>query len=249
MKRKRRLLLAAVFFASGACTGSDVGNGITDIDFDVHGEIPDESSALLRGGGGSTTVSDVWVSIDRIRLRDAATCDGDTEIDLRGPFAVNARLPGTPPELSDIEVTATSYCRFELKWSAFDGDASNVPSELVGASFLIKGNRGDGTPFVLRSERGDDLRLDARDSAGFTIDEATSGLFVGADLADLFRGIALAAADVSVDDVIRIDRDNNRALLDAFEDNVDDFTALFADRDGDGELDPDERDETDALTQ
>ena len=54
--------------ALAACTGTDVGNGFVDVDVDVHGEIPDDSSTarLLPGGGGSPTVTEAWVSVDRI---------------------------------------------------------------------------------------------------------------------------------------------------------------------------------------
>jgi len=179
-------------------------------------------------------------------MRDATTCDGEIEVELNGPFAVDARAPGAIPELTDIETTALTYCRFELRWSPYEGPATDVPTELVGASFLIEGTRSDGARFVLRTDRNDELRLDAR-GAGFELDEATGALFVGFAAGQLFDGVMLDLAVAGADGVVRIEDGSNDDILDVFEANLEAAARLFDDDDDDGELDPDEREETEVL--
>lgn len=112
----------------------------------------------------------------------------------------------------------------------------------------MAGTCGDGIPFVLRSDRSDELRLDAVDGA-FPIDATTHALFVAFDGAGLFAGVDLDAAAVGDDGVIRIEDGSNDALLSAFEANLDAATRLFDDDDGDGDLDADERDPDDVLAE
>jgi hypothetical protein len=225
-------LLAA---ASAACTGTDVGNPIVDVDF-----------ALLQTQS-PYAVNQAWLAVDRIRLRSSAACDGAAEREFEGPFAVDLLAPGPAEQLAGLDVPSGGYCRFEVKWNAFSsGLPPGTPPELVEASIAITGVRGDGTAFVLRSARDDELRLDAV-AGEFTIDEATAALFVGLDTARLFTGVDLDAAVVDPDGTIYIDGQNNPTLLDAFDLNLRDAASLFDDDDGNGELDANESDAADAL--
>lgn len=245
MSPRNRIATLLVAAAAG-CTGTDVGNPRIDVDVVAYGDLPPAKSALLPAAP-SGTIDAVWVSVDRVRLRAAATCDGDTEIDLEGPFAVDARAPGAIDALSDIEVTGDLYCRFELRWRPYDGDDPAAPAELAGAALLVEGSAGDGTPFILRSERNDELRLDAIDGAGFPISDATGALFVAFDVEALLDGVDLESAEVGTGGVIRIESGSNDELLAIVDDNLAALVELYDDNDADSELDPDERDETDVL--
>jgi hypothetical protein len=156
--------------------------------------------------------------------------------------------PGPAPALTDLEVSATNYCRFEFRWDALRDEGTGAPGELLDASILLQGRRADGTRFVLRSERGDEMRLDARNGS-FTVDDLTSALFVTFDVQDLFDGIDIDGAEVGGDNTIRIEDGENDDLLSIFDDNLADAAKLFDDKDGDGELDPEERDSTDVLAE
>ncbi len=246
---KWRYFAALLLISAASCTGTDVGNGVIDVDVDVYREIPETPTARFTPAAGNASVSEAWVSVDRIRLRDSTTCDDQTEIDLHGPFAIDARASGTIAPLSDIEVAATDYCRFELRWSPYKGPTTDVPGEFPGASFLIKGTRSDGVSFIIRSERGNERRLDARDGMGFSIGDATHALFVGFDLATLFKGLSLEAAIVGNDGMIRIEKDSNSELIEIFDENIDRIAKLFDDNDGNGELDPNERADNETLAE
>ncbi len=232
----RLLPVTCLVFHTLACTGTDTGNPVVDVDF-----------ALLESQPAG--IDNAWLAVERIRLRSASACNGAAEAEFPGPFAIDLLSPGAIPELSGLEVPGTDYCRFEVEWDAFASELPpTAPPELGDASIVLMGARGDGTRFVLRSARNDELRLDAVDGA-FTIDEATSALFVGLDSAGLLAGIDLDAAVVAGDGIIHIDDDDNSDLLDIFDDNVDAASRLFDDDDGDGNLEPDETDPDDVLAE
>jgi len=246
--RVNPLLLVAL--VATACTGTDVGNPVVDVDVAIYDEsFPPADGATRRGGGDLITLTAGWVAVERVRLRDAADCDGDAEVELVGPFVVDMFAPGAIPELSGIEVPELGYCRFELRWDAFDdGLPTGAPPELAGASIVIEGTRGDGTAFVLRSERGDELRLDAV-GGSFDVTDATNALFVAFEGPTLFAGLDLDMAIVGGDGVIAIDDSTNDELLAVFDNNLANASKLFDDDDDDGELDDTERDPDDALAE
>jgi hypothetical protein len=220
MTRTASVLVVAL----AACSGTEVGNPVVDVDFQIYNVMQVEAAT---------------VTVERIRLRPAANCEGDAELELLGPFVVDLLAARPLPELSDLEVAEGGYCRFEVTWD----DAA----EIGAVSMAFAGARAsDGTPFSLQSVRNDELRLDAIDGA-FPIDAATHALFVSLDETSLFAGLDLDAAIVDPDGTIYIDDARNTALLDTFEANVEAATKLFDDDDDDRVLDADERDPDDTL--
>lgn len=244
-----RLVVLIASLAVPGCTGTDVGNPVVDVDFTLYNDqVPDTGGAAqLRAVGETVSLTSAWVSVDRIRLRDAADCSGSAEVERPGPFAVDLLQPGPIPELTQIEAPSIGYCRFEFRWNKLTTPApAGAPAELVGASILLSGTRGDGTPFVLRSDRSDELRLDAV-GGSFTIDDGTNALFVGFDGARLLAGVDLDSGIEDSEGVIRIENGSNEQLLGVFDDNIEAATELFDDNDDDGALDPEERDPTDII--
>lgn len=249
MKIPSKLIWAFAVLLPISCTGTDVGNPVVDIDFAVYDSDPPGSSAQARlaVAPSGLNVDTAWVIVERIRLRAASDCEGGTQDEFVGPFAVDMLAAGAPPALSGLAVSATSFCRIELRWDELgEGVIAGAPAELVGASILLEGRRGDGTRFVVRSKRGEELRLDARATA-FTIDDLESALFVTFDVQDLFDSVDIDAAEVGDDNIIRIEEGSNDELLAIFDENLDAAAKLFEDLDGNGELDPDERNDTDVL--
>jgi hypothetical protein len=240
---------------AAGCIGTDVGNPGDDdggperpdadepgdtvvVDLDV--ALYDDAASLLPSGA---RIELAWVNVGRVRLRRAGVCEDEVELDIRGPIPDDMLTPGAPEPLQGIELADDHYCRVDFEWDPLEASpGGDVPPALVEHSFLIEGERGDGTPFVLRSDRGDEIRLDAVDDAvGFPIDAATGALFVALDAEALFAGIDLDAAQVGSDGVIRIDDDENDELIDRFEANLEAAARLFGDLDGNGVLDEDER--------
>lgn len=226
-----------------ACTGTDVGNPVVDLDFSLHEGEPGGTSAVARETISEATLGlvfeEAWVVVDRIRLREGSDCSGAAGFEIVGPYFVDLFGQGTLPALRDVEVPGDQFCRFEFRWDAEDIVPMDAPPALSEASFLIAGTREDSTPFVLRSRRVDEFRLDAKDQT-FSINDATGTLFVSFETDTLFAGIDLSAAEIGTEGVITIDDRNNKDLLDRFDDNLAAATKLFDDDDDDGELDVDE---------
>jgi len=242
-------ILAIAFVTS--CAGTDVGNGVVDIDFAIYnsGTSSAESQRVSQAAPVGIEITNAWVAVERIRFRDAANCSGSSEAEFAGPFAVDMLSVGIPNSLDRLQVPFIDYCRFEFRWDVVsDAELANIPAELVGASILIEGTRDDGKQFVVRSKRSDELRLNARDDV-FSVAETTSALFVAFDVQTLFDGVDLDNATVGSNGRIRIENGNNDDLLSVFDDNLAIAVKLFDDNDGDKQLDPDERDDTDVLAE
>jgi hypothetical protein len=229
-----------------ACDGgTDVGNPV-DVGFEAH-DLDDGTGAReASAANGRVEVDELWIKVRELRIRPANRCEDPTvESRLPAPIAIDL-IPGmVPADLDDLAVEAGPYCRLDFGWHYEDGPAGGPP-ELDRHSIVVFGSRADGTPFVIRSDRGDSLSLDARGGA-FGIDDATIGLWIGVDANAWLAGMDFDTAVVGGDGVIRIDDDTNRDLIDLFEDNVAPAIRLYVDRDGDGVLDPEERGDVDAI--
>lgn len=229
-----------------ACTGTDVGNGAVDVDFAIFDSKEEAGSAARAVAPDGVTLGEAWVAVDRLRLRQGDDCSGGTEHRFDGPFVVDMRASGPSGALSALDIPPGAYCRFEMGWSGLEDAQLEAPVELLGASFLLTGTRMDGTAFVLRSERNDDMRLDAR-NLSFSIEKKGDGLFVAFDLQILLDGVDLDGVEPGPDGAIRIERGANEALLEIFDSNLHAAAKLFRDQDGDGELGSMEHNDTDAL--
>jgi hypothetical protein len=231
-----RALLCALSVAS---CGTEIGNPVVDVRF-----------ALSRAEAPAFLLDTAFVSVERVRLRNAADCNGGAEFELEGPLAVDLLSPETPAALQNIEVSGGAYCRFEFAWHVSSEELPpEVPTELQGASLLFAGTRDDGVRIVLRSERADELRLDALDEAGFPISAATHALFVAFREDALFADIDFTSALPDAEGVVRIEPGQNDALLDQFEANLDQALRLFDDDNDSGSLDANEEDDDDTLAQ
>ncbi len=208
-------------------TGTDVGNPVVvDLQFTAYQLVLEQAA-----------VDQASIAVERIRLRPAADCEGGAEIELQGPFDLDLLDPAGAGELAGLALGAEAYCRIEMTWHR--DEASDTAIRVAGSA--------GGDRFEIRSRRNDELRIEALDQDGFTVDQATSALFVAFDMATWLDGIDLAGAERGDSGAIAIDEGSNRDLLERFEDNVESATLLFADRDGDGALGDGEHDDGDAL--
>jgi len=226
---RRWLVASALAAGCGIGNGDGVGTTGTDVGNPIEVDLAFTAYDLSIG---DVTVEQASIAIERIRLRPAADCEGGAEIELAGPFDLDLL---DPHGLGDVPLADEAWCRIEMTWHR---------DEATDTAIRVAGGAG-GDRFEIRSRRNDELRIEALDADGFTVDQAT--LFVAFDMAAWLDGVDLAGGDRAPDGSIPVNEESNRDLLERFEENVESASRLFADADGDGALDDDEHDDGDAL--
>jgi hypothetical protein len=109
---------------------------------------------------------------------------------------------------------------------------------------IIRGTRGDGTPFLVRLTEDDRFKIEGSQANGFEIADS-NGLeqfFVSLSRNTWFEGVDLNTAEVSGDGTIVLDEANNVALWAGVVENVKRSARLFRDLNGDGVLNDNEID-------
>jgi hypothetical protein len=194
---------------------------------------------------GNVDVTGAWLVLEEFELRPVGACDVDGQQLIVAPVLVDLFSATMPPELTGITPDPAGYCRIEFKWDGFETAPAGAPANLTNHSILVQGTTGDGTPFVIRTRRDDDLRIQTA-GAGLVVDDALARLFIGFDMSVALAGIDFASA-VETGGVIFVDHDSNTTLREVFDNNIVSATKLFRDSDDDGSLDSDEDDDEDEL--
>jgi len=224
-----RLVALALALVAGCGNGDGVGSTGTDVGNPIEVELAFTAYDLV---AGEVVVDQASIAVERIRLRPADDCEGGAEIELAGPFTLDLL---DPEGLAGLPLDAEAWCRIEMTWHR---------DEATNTAIRVAGNAA-GDRFEIRSRRNDELRIEALDAGGFTVDQAA--LFVAFDMAIWLDGVDLAGAERAQDGSIAVSEESNRDLLERFEGNVESASRLFADGDGDGALGDDEHDDSDAL--
>jgi hypothetical protein len=240
---------ALVALAAPACVpqgGTDVGNGAqVSLNLSAYEAPPAPAPQALPLGDGAS-ISELWMVVDRLKLRPAADCTIETEdIEIEGPLVANLVDEGVLGGAASVTVPAGPYCRFRIGFEKLEGAiVGGAPAELAGLSLLMKGTRSDGTPFTVRSDASDDFELEARNGA-FELAPGENPLFLAYDVAPWMTALALGSLPGG--SPIVVDEDQNADRLDAFEDAVKASGRLFRDGDDDGALGEDEHEDGDEL--
>lgn len=184
----------------------------------------------------------VWLASQDAQVRPASSCRrSSAKVVVPGPFT--AELVRGAFRSDEAKLVTKSYCAFELSLRRSSGRSAGAPSELRGASIVIRGRRADGVSFVLRSRLDSAVLLRANELDGFTIVRGTTWI-VGVDVNRWMSGVDLASAEISSDGSerkVRIDESANTEILAAFDANVAAGVGLFDDRNGDRVLDSEEK--------
>jgi len=193
-------------------------------------------NALTADPASGVRVDEVWVSIGRIKFVRSVdgACDvpGAGESDLReGGLVAELAAAGA---LTELELPEGDYCRVRVRLER--AEEGMGPAELNGSSVVVRGVRGDGAPFVVRSRVEPDVDLRTR---GAPFQAAEAGLLLAFDARAWVAATALADAEL-VDGVARIDEDENRELLPAFDRALSEGLSLHEDLDRDHRLSDDE---------
>lgn len=232
--------------ASSSClprSGTDVGNGLT-VKLNLQAA-PELVAAQTRALAGGVTIDQLWVTTQRFRLTPGTECAKPAphmpKIDIPGPAYADLLGAGFVggPRMFDTKTGA--YCKLEFEFD--DAKKATLPAEappeLADAAVFLRGRRGDGVVFTVRSRAKEALKLDAKDGS-FELGGQAQSLVVGFDLEEAIAALALESAD---GDPIVFDDTHNEMKLKAFEKVIRSSAKLFVDDDADGKLSPDEVDD------
>jgi hypothetical protein len=229
------------------CSGIDVGNGRTKIGLTAYENEPMAAPAAIDPLEDGTVVSELFMSIREMELRAGVDCsdEGEDVPDLPGPYVADVAneifLGGK--EIT-VEKPLGDYCEVRFDLHAVDDQSPEAPPSMVDLSIRIAGTANDGRAFVVASDLGEEIRVRSEPGRPFQIPEAGDRLFVAFEIGSWFQALNLTSA---TGDPILVDDDNNTALLDAFEDAVEESADLFRDQDADDHLDSGEHDVDDKL--
>jgi hypothetical protein len=230
-----RIARAALLVAAAGCAagGSETGNPAVPmrIDLDARSSDPDAVAVAVSSGAAGTVIDEAWVAFGELAFLRGAECAMLGDYDVDGPTAHVADLARAGARLT-VEVAEGDYCGLVVPLMSRTTDLpEDAPEELATHSIVLRGRRADGTPFLLTHPEQDELELAARETA-FAVDSGAADLLLSFDVAVWMEDVDLDAAEIA-DGVIRIDAENNRTLLDAFERNLECSLELYADEDDD----------------
>ena len=229
--------LAAIVAWSACAGGSETGNPAvpTEIALSVRSTDPD-LVALNRGtgvdaGAGNVVLREAWIAFGEAAFLDDADCARFGELEVQGETLVIADLAHAGALLS-IDARAEGHCGLVVPLPSRNAIVpTGAPSELSTHSIVLKGERADGTAFLLTHPEHDELELAA---IGGMLEPLEHRLLLAFDVAIWMRDVELDAAVIGDDGIIHIDAQTNRALLDRFEENLECSLELYADADEDG---------------
>lgn len=241
----KRIGLFGMLLCAAGCgdqTGTSVGNPPrATLDLVAY----DGSGGQKRLEAG-VTLDKALLVVDRVRVRDAANCEGDDRAEIEGPLVADLLGGGVLPEPAALPLQSRRFCRFEMRWKQLnpsDPMPAGTDPALAGLSMLVEGRTAMGKRFVVRGEFGEEFRLDAR-GGGFELPAAVESLYVAFDYQSW---IDAAAIDALTGDPVVISVGENREAYMAFREAVRRSARLFRDVDGDGALGAGERRDEQAL--
>lgn len=251
------LLLLSFLFLCGCPghPGTDTGNP-TAVGVKFIGVGGTDGGALKLQSAGAT-ITEARVVLKEIDLDPIASCQnenenadaaiGDEPPDLPGPFVVDLLENTSIPDTNTFTIRSGLYCELDMNFDLLENDvpagiAADDP--IIGNAFLIRGTRGDGTPFVARLNQDDRFKLEASSAAGFIVKNGSfTGFFVRFDLGAWFDGVDLEKAAVT-EGTILLDGANNPGLKALLVENIKHSAFLFQDLNDDGALDAEESDDS-----
>lgn len=233
-------LLAAAAIVPG-CSGTSVGNPPgADVKLAVVGtgqvDGPSVSKMAIDIGEG-VVIKEAWVALTEIGLKATGTCGiGGDSVDAPGPIAAELVTGSIYPEAPLWERPPDeSYCAFRARMSPLGDTISNVPLDLLGYSVLVRGERGDGTPFEAQVDVMDLIQITGSKGPDFRLGAGLVGIILAFDLGAWFNPAELAAAQAT-DGKVVINATTNKEIEKSLRQRIPTSSRLFSDANGDGRL-------------
>ena len=241
MSGRRIRLTVPVALLLGSCAGGDeIGNPVAPVELKLGAFSSDPMVvAIAEPAAVGSVIDQAWVSFGRFTFLSGSDCALLNDYSIEQPTLVVADLarPGTHIE---AEVPVGSTCGIVVPLQAeTDPLPGDAPAELATHSVVLRGERADGTPFLLTHPEQDELEL-LPEGGKLEVREGDPPLLLAFDVATWMATVDLDAGEVGEDGVVHIDAEQNPPLLDAFEEAAECSLMLVSDLDADGEVDPDD---------
>jgi hypothetical protein len=235
VSRLRRTAAFAAIASWSACAGgSETGNPVLPAEIALSVRSSDPDLIALSEGAQGSVLSEAWIAFGGVAFLNEEQCAMFGEVGGDATTLVIADLAHAGVVIS-IDVESEGHCGMVVPLPARnDVLPAGAPDELRGNSIVLRGERADGTPFLLTHPEDEDLELEALGGAIEAIDRT---LLLSFDVATWMRDIDLDGATLGDDGVIHINAGENTALLDRFEVNLECSLELYADGNGNGSVD------------
>jgi hypothetical protein len=220
----------------GCAGGSETGNPALPTPISLGVRSSDVDAIAISQGAQGTLLAQAWVAFGEPVFLDAAQCARFGNINLPNATLKVADL-AQPDVRVSIHLHDGTYCGVALPLqNATTVLPDGAPSELLDHSILLRGKRADATPFSLAYPEHDELEL-AAVSASIHVTADSAPLLLSFDVATWMDGVDLDSGEIDSDGVIRIDAASNPLLLNRFEQNLACSLELYADQNGDAQVD------------
>ncbi len=228
------LIIAICALPLCACVGTEVGNPQDrEVTIEFTAAPLEDPRALTLSNG--IELDEAWIAVEEVGLRESARCEDSERFDDESPFSVELLAGIEAPSAPMLVPEASEFCRLELELETLAEVTGNVPEALQDDSVYLTGRLEDGTPFEVRAEVSETIRLDGP----FTISSNTKFLVAF----DVSQWVVPADFDNVVadpDGVLRLDAEVDGAAIERLSDAVQNSGRLVRDINRNGVFDPDD---------
>ncbi len=190
----------------------------------------------LREGEAPLVVSEVWLSLGSIELREGESCVAPAE--QFSSLALGAADHAHPePAFTGVEAPSGNYTCMSAAILPIQGSVPDgAPVEFEGQSILIRALLDDTTSVTVKTTTALDVPILAL-AGSYSLADDQASFFLGFDVAEWLAPLDFTNADREPDGSVQVSATENTALHEAFLSNVPGGLELYRDADGDGVLD------------
>ena len=213
------------------CAGTETGNPSFEgkLGYDAYSSRPGQvglrSSAITR-------VESAWLVLGEVEFATRETCEREAESDAHAPGLGAGDHVATQAPPTQFTLGEDRYCEVRLAFERASSPPDGAPDELAGHSILIRGSLPDDRRFEVASTYRGEVALRSA-AKGFAFDAEQPSVVIGFDVATWLGEVVWPSSGGD----IRVDADNNPAILLGFEARLAGGITLFRDANDDGMLD------------
>lgn len=230
--------LALLLLAAPSCTSTGVGNPGAELTVSVKNDLTAEPQATDPTVQLSTSeLRHVVLAFSKLNWKPCDPADGN--VVTPGPIVVDLVTNKIEPPLPKVPVPPSGFCGLDAPLTTSAPNAA-----LEGRSILFSGLRSDGTLFILYAAMTGTLHVIAEPGVKWDTTPSKSVIWALRPA----RWLAPAELDAETSDplgavlrIVVIDVDRHPILFTLIRDRIGGRSTFYADFNGNGQIDPDDR--------